>query len=823
MKFVKWFIILLCTCPIWLGIATSCFNTCTEEGCNPIDYARITDVEYKAEIVDEPGSYGKIVVTERLTYDIHAASKNNLFWELWRDLCEDSYDGVQIEYNVLSVKQILEDGTEVIYDESPQLYWDDYDYVSENPVLGPGKWYHSPGPYDEENEMYECVFFYVDGIYREELVFEVQYEMYNAALRYGDCSDLYISMFSEDSVYDLESFKAEILFPEDKMPSPGNYTYTTYGTDAHSFPVEESDTLNPGYHTFVIDLDEDELKFSPYNEYIEFDLVSYNEDKHIFTQNASWNWYYDDPALMEILAEQKEYADAPEKYKRYKAIVFCVCIAFSGLIAFYAYYKLHKKKNSHYFFNPEYDYDQYREIPDDLDPKFAAALAFCKGKKKPNDADVYSALLLSLVRKGYLGIEETGKDDITIVIKKCPHSEPQYATPADSGFADTSYNPSGFNSNGFNSNSFNSNGINPNAFNPGGYSYTRYNASTNTTTTYNISAYYTPNEKPASFSGVNYGGGGSLGWNTPNENNISWNDYRDLDNISGNEHTGINLTYEPEYINYFNQNNSFSNPINGNFGGNTFAANMYNDLTFNEIRYFNLITRHTTGNRISMEHFRELVANDYDNTDTFLREYNSSVVNVGVEKGYFQKGKYNEVRSSLVSTGTFLQIIGLIFIFIVNTVSYQTQMAFAFGGYTIAGITCLIAAGYLKKNGRKLILLTQKGETEYAKWYGLYNFLNSSTLINERTHIELPLWEQYLVYATAFGLSQKVTKAIEIRCPEAYNNEVLRNGHHRSRRLRSSHSSFHGSVRSGSSIARGGGGFGYGGGGRGGGGGGGGH
>ena len=90
MKFVKWIFISLFCLPFILAIGASCFNSCTEEGCNPVDYARITDVEYKAVVVDEPGSMGKIVVTERLTFDIHAFSRNNLFWELWRDLCEDT-------------------------------------------------------------------------------------------------------------------------------------------------------------------------------------------------------------------------------------------------------------------------------------------------------------------------------------------------------------------------------------------------------------------------------------------------------------------------------------------------------------------------------------------------------------------------------------------------------------------------------------------------------------------------------------------------------------------------------------------------------------
>ena len=96
--------------------------------------------------------------------------------------------------------------------------------------------------------------------------------------------------------------------------------------------------------------------------------------------------------------------------------------------------------------------------------------------------------------------------------------------------------------------------------------------------------------------------------------------------------------------------------------------------------------------------------------------------------------------------------------------------------------------------------------------------------MSESTFVELPIWEKYLVYATAFGLSEKVSKAISIRCPEAVASPVLNNNCYRSTGFHRSGRSFRRAVRSGSSIARsGGGGFGYGGGGRGGGGGGGGH
>ena len=150
----------------------------------------------------------------------------------------------------------------------------------------------------------------------------------------------------------------------------------------------------------------------------------------------------------------------------------------------------------------------------------------------------------------------------------------------------------------------------------------------------------------------------------------------------------------------------------------------------------------------------------------------------------------------------------------------------------------------MKKQGRKHILLTELGEEEYRKWRGLYDFLKSDTLIKERTVVELPLWEKYLIYATAFGISEKVVKAISIRCPQmtqqtansSSNMSIIHNSYCRSGRIRHSGTRIHSSIRTGSSRSHysgySGGGYGgssfggshhYGGGGRGGGGGGGGH
>lgn len=668
---------------------------------NPTDYARITDVDYTAVVVDEPNSQGKVVITERLTFDIHAASKYNPFWELWRDLPEDYVDGVKVDYKVNSVKQILPDGREVVYEKSPKLYWDDEDYTSSK--YGPGKWYHSEGPYSESNAQYECVFFYVDGLYREKVVFEIEYEMRNAALRYNDCSDLYLALYSEGTIKYLNSFKAQILFPNKDMPSPGNYDVFTYGTNANDFPIEESADKNPGYYTFYFELDEEQLKFRPYNQYIEFDLVSYGDDKHIFTEYAPSNHYSLDNVLGEIYEEQQAYADTPGQYRVAKIIVFIILSIGAAFVLVYNYNADNRLKTKHYFFEPTVQMDYYRDIPSDLDPNFASTLVFCKDKPLKDNSGVYSAILLSLARKEYIEIKEWMNDDLQIIIKKPVAS----LTTAESLFAAQPIVPD---------------------------------------LEYTLS--------------------------------------------KSNDNTDTDKTYEP--------------------------------LTPCEEYYFNLLLRHTVGSEILMSDFQYRVANDYENTESFAKNMQNSIVNIGITNGYFQKADYAQPKKQTQASAKALMVVGILLLTLVNIISYQTRMDLAFGAYFILGISCIVSSVYLKKKSRIYVLLTQFGEDEYTKWRGLYNFLNSDTLMNERTVIELPLWEKYLVYATAFGISEKVIQAISIRCPETSSSTVLNNNCYRSRSFHT-HSSrgFHSSVRSGSSYS--GGGFGYGGGGRGGGGGGGGH
>lgn len=650
---------------------------------NPFDYARITEVDYKAVVVDEDGSNGKVIITEQLTFEIHAATQNNLFWELWRDLPEQYVDGVKVDYKVNSVKQIFEDGSENIYQESPKLYWDDYDYINSYNGYGPGKWYHSAGPYNESFRQYECVFFYVDGIYRDSVTFEIEYEIANAAMRYNDSSELYLSMYSEDTIKYLTSFKGQVLIPNENMPSSGNYYANTYGTNSYSFPFIESTSINPGYYTFAFELDESQLNFKPYNQYIEFALVSHGKDKHIFTQNASKNIYHDYDALVELQKEQEEYDALPAKWRKIKSITLVSSLIGAILTVHYIFLFIKKTKEKHTFYQPTMKIDYFRDIPSDLDPNFASELVFCKGRITNTIENNYAATMLSLVYKGYIEIERNNPNkhwdskNMKIIVKYQPNDKQQMASL-----------------------------------------------------------------KP---------------------------------------------------------------------------------LTSTEDIYFNLILRHAKSGKITLRAFQHKVSKDFNYTNAFVKHIKDSITRIGTSERYFQKAAYQKPKQQAKRWVMAFWIIGILVVTVGNIIASRTRLDLAFGSFFILGSAFIIGAIHLSKTSNSFVLLTQLGEDEYAKWRGLYNFLSSETLMHEKSAIDIILWEQYLIYATAFGISTNVIKALQIHSPNTDTSSILSNPYYRSRSFRYGSRSFRNSTRSASRTFRSSGHRGYSGGGRGGGGGGGGH
>ena len=265
---------------------------------NPNDYCNLTDIEYTAVLHDDPNGNANVEITEYLTFDVHAGSRSNTYKELWRELPEEYVDGLRVTYDVESVTQILDNGQEIPYLETSKMYWEDSDYTQSSTM----RWHHSDGSgsYPDNDE---SLLIYIPWTYREKMTFKIVYSMNNAALKYNDCSELYLAMYSGNTITKLNSYKAQILIPDEIMPST-YYTYT-FGTANSRLPYTESDYINPGYHTFSINLDKSDLKFNYHNRYIEFCLLAYGDDRHIFTKYAPNNMYSNENVLDECISENE--------------------------------------------------------------------------------------------------------------------------------------------------------------------------------------------------------------------------------------------------------------------------------------------------------------------------------------------------------------------------------------------------------------------------------------------------------------------------------------------------------------------------------------
>ena len=84
---------------------------------------------------------------------------------------------------------------------------------------------------------------------------------------------------------------------------------------------------------------------------------------------------------------------------------------------------------------------------------------------------------------------------------------------------------------------------------------------------------------------------------------------------------------------------------------------------------------------------------------------------------------------------------------------------------TIGGVISIVLSGSIKR-------YSQKGADEVALWEAFERFLKEFTLMDEKELPELVMWEEYLVYATAMGIGQKVLKQLPEKYPQFYESHL---------------------------------------------------
>ncbi len=72
--------------------------------------------------------------------------------------------------------------------------------------------------------------------------------------------------------------------------------------------------------------------------------------------------------------------------------------------------------------------------------------------------------------------------------------------------------------------------------------------------------------------------------------------------------------------------------------------------------------------------------------------------------------------------------------------------------------------------GRKY---TETGKVEAQHVFGFRNFLRDFTLVEDRESVEVALWQDYLVYASVYGIADQVAKELKDINPQAFDEVVM--------------------------------------------------
>lgn len=90
-----------------------------------------------------------------------------------------------------------------------------------------------------------------------------------------------------------------------------------------------------------------------------------------------------------------------------------------------------------------------------------------------------------------------------------------------------------------------------------------------------------------------------------------------------------------------------------------------------------------------------------------------------------------------------------------------------------------LTGGFADGAGNRIKDLSDTGKAELAEVMGLKKYLEDFTLIAEREITETVIWKDYMVYATLFGISERVLKQLKAVYPEkvpeleSYNRNVV--------------------------------------------------
>jgi len=195
------------------------------------------------------------------------------------------------------------------------------------------------------------------------------------------------------------------------------------------------------------------------------------------------------------------------------------------------------------------------------------------------------------------------------------------------------------------------------------------------------------------------------------------------------------------------------------------------DLKKDEKEVYNYLTKIVKKeNSFTMKDFEKYTSRYTEVFTQMVEGIKESTRKEQIESNNFDEGVRKKYYKWLVKCiiGIIISIISIITS--VTLISITTKYPIFLGISSILLMITGIIAGSI---GNIFIGLTQKGVNEKEEWRALEKYLKDFSLLKEKEVPDLILWEKYLVFATMFGIADKVLKQIKVIYPQDIDKNVF--------------------------------------------------
>jgi len=170
------------------------------------------------------------------------------------------------------------------------------------------------------------------------------------------------------------------------------------------------------------------------------------------------------------------------------------------------------------------------------------------------------------------------------------------------------------------------------------------------------------------------------------------------------------------------------------------------------------------GESFTMKEFEKFGKKNPEKMMNWVEKYRDAILNKSKRDGAYRKKNAVLEKVKKFTAGFVFAGVAVIFLSALANISFLGQGMTFFGlGLILGGFIPYI---FLRKMKAPL---TQAGQRDYNMLHALAKYMQEFSMMNEQEIPELVMWEDYMIFATAMGIADKVAKQLEIAYPEFKN------------------------------------------------------